>query len=55
MPFRLFNPLANFQYYINKIVAKKIDIFITIYFDHILIYIKDLGQLYVEIVYWVFD
>ncbi len=43
MPFGLSNVLVSFQSYINKILAKKLDIFIVMYLDNILIYIKDLG------------
>ena len=50
MPFRLSNALASFQGFINKIPAKKLDIFIIVYLDNILIYIKDPGQGYVEAV-----
>ena len=41
MPFRLTNVLASFQRYINKIFAKKFDIFIIVYLDNILIYADD--------------
>ncbi len=34
---------ASFQDYINKILAKKLDIFIVVYLDEILIYTKDPG------------
>ena len=43
MPFGLSNTPATFQGYVNKILAKKLDIFIIIYLDDILIYTKDLG------------
>ena len=43
MPFGLFNVPASFQGYINKILAKKLDIFVIIYQDDILIYIEDPG------------
>ena len=55
MPFGLFNAPATFQGYVNKILAEKLDIFIIIYLDDILIYIEDSGQLHVEIVRWVLD
>ena len=55
MPFGLSNASASFQDYINKILAKKLDIFIIIYLDDILIYIKDPGQGHVEAVKWVLD
>lgn len=44
MLFGLFNTLAKFQGYINKILAKKLDIFILIYFYNKLIYAKNLSQ-----------
>ena len=50
MPFGLFNAPANFQSYIHKILAKKLDIFVIIYLDDIFIYIKDTGQAYVNAV-----
>ena len=53
MPFRLSNALASFQGYINKILAKKLDVFVIVYLDDILIYIEDAGQAHVNIVCWV--
>ncbi len=44
MPFNFSNKPGSFQDYINKILAKKLDIFIVVYLDNILIYTKDLGQ-----------
>ena len=41
MLFGLFNTSATFQWYINKILAAKLDIFIIVYLNDILIYIKD--------------
>ena len=41
--FGFFNVPASFQSYIIKILAKKLDIFVIVYLDDILIYIKDLG------------
>ena len=55
MSFRLSNALASFQSYINKILAKKFDIFVIVYLDDILIYTKNLGQSHVEAVRWVLD
>lgn len=55
MPFGLSNALASFQGYINKILAEKLDIFIIVYLDDILIYTKDLGQGHVEAVRWVLE
>lgn len=53
MTFGLFNALASFQSYINKIFAEKFDIFIIVYLDDIQIYIEDLGQPHIETVHWV--
>ena len=44
MPFGLSNAPASFEDYINKILAKKLDIFVIVYFDDIFIYTKDPGQ-----------
>ena len=55
MPFGLSNAPASFQGYINKILAKKLDIFIIVNLDNILIYTKDPGQGHVEAVRWVLD
>ena len=43
MFFGLFNALATFQGYVNKILAEKFDIFVIVYLDNILIYIEDPG------------
>ena len=55
MPFSLFNALATFQGYVNKILAEKLDIFVIVYLDDILIYTKDSGQQHVETVRWILD
>ena len=55
MSFGLSNILASFQSYINKILAKKLNIFIIVYLDDILIYTKDPGQGHVKAVRWVLD
>ena len=55
MPFGLFNTPATFQEYVNKILAEKLDIFVIVYLDDILIYIENPGQLHIEAVYWVLD
>ena len=55
MPFGLSNALATFQRYVNKILAEKLDIFVIVYLDDILIYSKDQGQPHVESVRWVLD
>ena len=41
MFFRLSKEPASFQGYINKILAKKLDIFVIVYLDNILLYTKD--------------
>ncbi len=53
MPFSLFNVLANFQNYINKIFAENLDIFVVIYLDNILIYTKDPSKPYVKARWWI--
>ena len=55
MPFGLFNALATFQGYVNKILTEKLDIFVIVYLDDILIYIKDPGQPHIEAVRWILD
>ncbi len=52
IPFDLSNVLASFQGYINKIFTEKLDIFVVVYLDYILIYTKDPGQPPVEVVQW---
>ena len=41
MFFGLSNAPASFHGYINKILAKKLDVFVIVYLDDILIYIED--------------
>ena len=55
MPLGLSNAPATFQGYVNKILAEKLDIFVVVYLDNILIYTKDPGQPHVEAVRWVLD
>ncbi len=43
IPFGLSNTPASFQGYINQILAEKLNIFVVVYLNNILIYIKDLG------------
>ena len=50
MSFELSNAPASFQGYINKILAEKLDIFVIVYLDDILIYTEDLGQGHVKAV-----
>ena len=55
MPFGLFNTPASFQGYINKILADKLNIFVIVYLEDILIYIEDQERDYVKAVRWVLD
>lgn len=50
MLFGLSNALASFQGYINKILIKKLDVFVIVYLDNIFIYIKDKNQSHVNAV-----
>ncbi len=55
MPFGLTNALATFQGYINKILAEKLDVFVIVYLDDILIYTKSEGEKHVQAVRWVLN
>ena len=55
MPFSLLNALTSFQQYINKIFAEKLDIFVIVYLDNILIYTENDGDSYVASVQWVLE
>ena len=44
MPFGLINAPASFQGFINKILAEKLDIFVIVYLNNILIYTNDDGN-----------
>ena len=44
MLFGLTNALVTFLGYINKILTKKLDVFIIVYLDDILSYTKDKGE-----------
>ncbi len=48
MPFGLSNTPISFQGYISKILDKKLDIFVVLYLDNILIYTEDLEQAHVK-------
>ena len=48
MPLELSNIPASFQGYINKILVEKLNIFVIVYLDDILIYIKDQDQGHIE-------
>ena len=51
--FGLSNAPASFQGYINKLLAKKLDIFVILSLDNIFIYIVDPGHAPVNAVWWV--
>ena len=55
MVFGLSNTSAIFQGYINKILAEKLDIFVILYLNNILIYTKDSKRYYIEVVWRVLD
>ncbi len=55
IPFGLSNAATSFQDYINKILIEKLDIFIIVYLDNILINTEDLGQPHVKVVRWVLE
>ena len=55
MLFGLSNALATFKGYVNKILAQKLDIYVIVYLDDILIYTKNPGQLHIEAVRWILD
>ena len=55
MPYGLSNTSASLQGYINKILAKKLNIFVVIYLDNIFIYTKDSSQIYVNTLWWIFE
>ena len=55
MSFGLSNTPATFQGYVNKILAEKLDIFVIVYLEDILIYIEDWNQPHVEAMCWILD
>ena len=50
MFFGLINIPATFQGYINKILAEKLDVFVIVYLNDILIYTKNEREEYVKAV-----
>ena len=55
MSFGLSNAPASFQGYINKILAKKLDVFVILYLDDILIYTNNKSQRHVNTIWWVLE
>ena len=55
MPFGLTNASASFQGYINKILVEKLDIFVIVYLNNILIYTNNNGDGHVVAVQWVLE
>ena len=55
MRFGLSNAPASYQGYINKILAKKLNVFVMVYLDDILIYTEEKGQGHIEAVQWVLE
>ena len=55
MPFDLTNAPASFQRYIHKIFTEKLDIFVIVYLDNILIYTNDDGDGHIAVVGWVLE
>lgn len=53
MLFGLFNAPTSFQGHMNKILAEKLDIFVIVYLDDILIYTKNPAQVYIDAVFWI--
>ena len=51
--FGLSNAPASFQRYVNKILAEKLDVFVIVYLDYILIYTENAGQSHMEAIRWV--
>ncbi len=55
MPFGLTNAPATFQGYINKILIEKLDVFVIVYLNNILIYTENKDEEHVQAVQWVLD
>ncbi len=55
MLFGLTNASATFQSYITKILAEKLNVFVIVYLDDILIYTENEGKEHVKAVWWVLD
>ncbi len=55
MPFGLANASANFQSYINKCLAEKLDVSCIVYLDDILIYTSEKEAKHEKAVRWVLE
>ena len=55
MSIGLSNALTSFQSYINNILAKKLNIFVIVCWDDILIYTEDPRQAHANAVWWVLE
>ncbi len=55
MLFGLTNIPATFWVYINKILAKKLDVFVIVYLDDIFIYTKSKEKEHMKAVWWMLD
>ena len=55
MLFDLINAPTSFQGYINKFVVERLDIFVIMYLDDILIYTGDDGDGHVAAIWWVLE
>ena len=55
MIFGFFNAPGIFQGYINKIVAENLDIFVIVYLNDIVIYVKNLSQPHIKAINWALD
>lgn len=55
MSFGLSNTQASFQRYINKILIKRLNIFVIVYLDNIFIYTENVSLGHVIVVRWVLE
>ncbi len=55
MAFELTNTSATSQNYINKILVKKLDVFVIVYLNEIIIYTKNEDEEHIQVVWWVLD
>lgn len=55
MLFGLSNIPTSFQDYMNKILFEKLDIFMIVYLNNILIYTKNPGQTHINTICWILE